>query len=195
MKAATAEELRENVARRGNSLDGRASDTDSEGLLHSTLPKRKPAQQRILNLQICRRPAIGSGILGSSARSKVLSTALDRLRSSFLACATNCLPKFPIRSLGSSRVYNPCPCKTMQLAPQRGPSMKTLAARPAARALRCSNQDRARRTPFPEIDELPPIGCDCTLRLREYDIFFRSPEPAGLYRGYSGTARPFLVRR
>jgi len=83
----------------------------------------------------------------------------------------------------------------MQLAPQRGPSMKTLAARPAARALRSSNQDRFWRTPFPEIDELLPIGRDYTLRLREYDIFFSSPEPAGLFRGCSGVARPFLVRR
>src|SRR5260370_38974302 len=126
-KAPPAEDLRKNVARRGAPLAGRASDTDREGLLHSTLPKRKPAQQRLPNLQICRRPASGSSILGSSARSKVLSTAQDRLRSSFLACATNCLPKFPIRSLGSSRVYNPCPGKTTELTPESGSSTQTLA--------------------------------------------------------------------
>src|SRR5216684_3650969 len=83
MKAPPAEDFRENVARRGDSLAGRASDTDSEGLLHSTLPKRKPAQQRLPNLQICRRPAIGSAILGSSARSKVLSNRARPTRVKF----------------------------------------------------------------------------------------------------------------
>jgi hypothetical protein len=51
------------------------------------------------------------------------------------------------------------------------------------------------QTDFPETDEPLTIGRDCTLRLREYDIFFSSPEPAGLYRGCSGAARPFLVRQ
>ena len=37
VKAAAAEDFCEDVARGGNSLAGRASDTDSEGLLHHTL--------------------------------------------------------------------------------------------------------------------------------------------------------------
>jgi hypothetical protein len=73
--------------------------------------------------------------------------------------------------------------------------MNTFAPRPATRGLRTGNQDRFWRTPFPGIDEPPTIGRDYTLRLREYDIFFSSPEPAGLFRGYSGAARPFLVRQ
>src|SRR5438477_2548556 len=37
VQAPPAENLCENVTRRGNTLSGRASDTDSEGLLHCTL--------------------------------------------------------------------------------------------------------------------------------------------------------------
>jgi hypothetical protein len=73
--------------------------------------------------------------------------------------------------------------------------MNVFAPRPATRGLRTGNQDRFWRTPFPEIDEPLTIGRDYTLRLREYDIFFSSPEPAGLYRGCCGAARPFLVRQ
>ena len=101
VKTPPAEDLRENVSRRSYTLTGRASDTDSEGLLHNTLPQQGPAQQSLLKTQNCRRPVIGSNILGPSARSKMLSTALDELRSSFLACATNGLPNCSPRTATS----------------------------------------------------------------------------------------------
>src|SRR5258708_30380997 len=55
MQAAPAENLCENVARGGDSLSGRASDTDSEGLLHRTLSYlsagRSTAPQRSAGLK------------------------------------------------------------------------------------------------------------------------------------------------
>ena len=40
VKAPSTENLCENIARRGDSLTGRSSDTDSKGLLHDPLPRR-----------------------------------------------------------------------------------------------------------------------------------------------------------
>jgi hypothetical protein len=44
VKAPTTEDLCENVAGGGNTLTGRTTDRDSEGLLHHILTKCKPAE-------------------------------------------------------------------------------------------------------------------------------------------------------
>src|SRR5258708_5803225 len=105
MHAAPAENLCENVARGGDSLSGRASDTDSEGLLHRTLSYlsagRSTAPQRSAGLKSKsvfpsetpppNKPLVFSGSREYTPISAVCSFQL-RTRRSAPACCSGGLP-------------------------------------------------------------------------------------------------------
>ena len=74
------EDLRENVARRGNTLTCGASDTDCEGLPHSYSPSESPGEPPASALRCDRGPRSALIMLGVAAQSSTFPTALDKLK-------------------------------------------------------------------------------------------------------------------